>query len=75
MSRQFDFDEKKSAQENISAFLSYVESFEPVFGALLRKHMNKMLPLPESGIRSSARASFNSEIKKLLDQAVVESAK
>jgi len=38
---------------------------------LLRKHLDKMLPLPDATKRSTERASFNGEIKKLLDAALV----
>lgn len=74
MAATFDFDEKKSAQENISDFLKHIESVEPVLGPLVRKHIGKMLPLPEAvNARSVARALFNAEIKTLLDQALVSS--
>lgn len=67
MSGQFDFDEKQNAQENIESFLSYIESTNKGLGQLLRKHLDKMLPLPDASKRSAARASFNAEIKKQLD--------
>lgn len=35
MAVQFDFDEKKTAQENIEDFLSHVESTNPTPGAAL----------------------------------------
>jgi len=71
MSGQFDFDEKKTAQENIESFLSHVESTNKGLGQLLRAHLGKMLPLPEdSGRRSAGRAAFNAEIKKQLDAAL-----
>jgi hypothetical protein len=71
MAVQFDFDEKKTAQENIEDFLSHVESTNPALGPLLRKHLDRMLPFPDAARRSAARASFNGEIKKLLDAAHV----
>ena len=71
MSGQFEFDEKKTAQENIDDFMRHIESTNTGLGALLRKHINKLLPLPDPGKRSAARASFNTEIKKLLDAALV----
>lgn len=74
LSTQFEFDEKKTAEENISSFLAHIESTHKVFGPLLQKHIARMLPLPEANVRSTARASFNAEIKKLLD-AVLEATK
>ncbi len=71
MAGQFDFDEKKTAQENIEAFLSHIESANPALGPFLRKHLDKMVPLPDATKRSAARASFNGEIKKVLDAALV----
>lgn len=71
MAGQFHFDEKKSAQENIEDFISHIESTNTALGPLLRKHLDKMLPLPDASKRSAARASFNDEIKKLLDAALV----
>ena len=71
MAGQFDFDEKKTAQENIEDFLSHVESTNTALGPLPHKHLDKMLPLPDATKRSTARASFNGEIKKLLDAALV----
>jgi hypothetical protein len=73
MANQFDFDETKSAQENIDAFLTYIESTNKVLGLLLRKHLDKMLPLPDPNKRSAARASFNAEIKKMLDVVLTAS--
>jgi hypothetical protein len=70
MSGQFDFDEKKTARENIEKFLAHVELTDKVFGPLLRKHLDKMLPLPDQSKRSAARAAFNAEIKKLLDAVI-----
>ena len=67
MAIQFNFDEKRTAQENIEDFLAYVELTNNAFGKLLRRHLDKMLPLPDPSKRSAARASFNAEIKKLLD--------
>jgi hypothetical protein len=70
MAGQFNFDEKKTAEENIEAFLLHVESTNKAFGGLLLKNLNKMLPLPDVTKRSTARASFNSEIMKQLDAAL-----
>ena len=70
MAGQFKFDEKKTAGENIEAFLLYVESTNKAFGGLLLKNLDKMLPLPDVTKRSVARASFNSEIMKQLEAAL-----
>ena len=70
MAGQFDFDEKKTAQENIEDFLTHVESTNKAFGRLLRKNLDKMVPLPDASKRSAARAAFNGEIKKQLDAAL-----
>ena len=68
MAAQFDFDEKKTAQENIEEFLAYIEGTNKVVGQILRQLLPRMLPLPDDPTkRSAVRASFNSEIKKLLD--------
>jgi hypothetical protein len=74
MSRAFEFDEKKSAQENIADFLTYIDSIDDAFAALLRQNIGKMLPLPEAAGRGTVRAAFNCEIKKKLD-AVLAAAK
>jgi hypothetical protein len=71
---EFEFDETRTAEENISSFLAFIESTDKVFGPLLQKHIARMLPLPEANVRSTARASFNAEVKKLLD-AILEAAK
>ena len=71
MPGQFDFDEKKTAQQNIEDFLAQVESNNGTLGQLLRKHLKNMIPLPEEpNKRSAARAAFNGEIKRLLDAAL-----
>ena len=70
MAGQFDFDQTMTAKENIERFLLHVESGNKAFGLLLRKHLDKMLPLPDATKRSAARASFNGEITKQLDAAV-----
>lgn len=68
MAGGFNFDENKTAQENIDDFLAHVEATNKAFGPLLRKHLDRMLPLPsDATTRSGARASFNGEIKMLLD--------
>jgi len=67
MAGQFDFDERKSAQENIEAFLAHIESTNKGLGRLLRKNLDKMLPLQDPNKRGAARSSFNAEIKKKLD--------
>jgi hypothetical protein len=70
MSVRLDFDTKKTAQENIEDFLAHVEATNTDFGRLLRAHLDKMLPLPEASRRSIARAAFNAEIKKRLDDVL-----
>ena len=70
MSHAFEFDEKKSAQENIADFLTHVDSIDKTFAALLRQNIDKMLPLPEVARRGAVRAVFNGEIKKKLDAAL-----
>jgi hypothetical protein len=70
MNGQFDFDDKKTAQENIDDFLAHVESTNRAFGRLLRKNLDKMFPLPDASKRSAVRASFNDEIKRQLDAAL-----
>lgn len=70
MSHAFEFDEKKSAQENIADFLVHIDSIDKTFAALLRQNIDKMLPLPEVARRGAVRAVFNSEIKKKLDAAL-----
>jgi hypothetical protein len=67
MLEQFSFDENKTAQENIEAFVVHIESTDKLFGGLLRKHLDKMVPLPDQAKRSAARASFNLVIKQTLD--------
>jgi hypothetical protein len=73
MTGQFDFDEKKTAQENIEAFLAHAELTNKAFGQLLRKHLPKIFPLPDSSKRGAARVAFNAEIKKLLDAVLAAS--
>jgi hypothetical protein len=70
MSHAFEFDEKKSAQENIADSLVYTDSIDKTFAALLRQNIDKMLPLPEAARRGTVRAAFNGEIKKKLDAAL-----
>jgi hypothetical protein len=70
MSGQFEFDEKKTAQENIAAFLAHVESSNQGLGTLLRLNIDKMIPLPEFARRGPVRAAFNGEVKKQLDAAL-----
>ena len=71
MSKPFELDPKKGALENIEDFLSHIEAMNTALGQALRKHIDKVLPLPLDPLkRSAARASFNSEIKKLLDAAL-----
>lgn len=67
MAGQFDFDGNRTAQENIENFLAHLEKTNKAFGQLLRKHLDKMLPLQDPSKRSAMRASFNDEIKKHLD--------
>jgi hypothetical protein len=69
MSHAFEFDEKKSAQENIADFLAHIDSIDKTFATLLRQNIIKMLPLPEVAKRGTVRAVFNGEIKKQLDAA------
>ena len=70
MSQPFEFDEKKSAQENIADFLAHIDSIDKTFAALLRQNIHKMLPLPEIARRGAMRAVFNGEIKERLDAAL-----
>lgn len=67
MTGQFDFDENKTALENIEDFLAHVEITDKAFGQLLRKYLVKMFPLQDPSKRGAMRASFNAEIKKHLD--------
>ena len=70
MLHAFEFDDKKSAEENIANFLAHIDSIDKTFAALLRQNIDKMLPLPEVARRGAARAVFNGEIKKKLDAAL-----
>jgi hypothetical protein len=64
MAGQFEFDEKKTADENIEAFLSHIESVNKAFALLLRNNLDKMLPVVrQSGlamlmVRISSRVSL-----------------
>ena len=70
MAAQFDFDEKKTTDENINDFLQHIASINKPFTQLLCKHLNKMLPLQDSTKQGAARALFNGEIKKQLDASL-----
>jgi hypothetical protein len=70
MTGRFEFDPKKTSHENIADFLTHVDSIDKAFGALLRRNIATMLPLPDVAKRSASRATFNEEIKKALDSAL-----
>lgn len=70
MTKPFEFDEKKTAKENIADFLAHVDTIEPAFSTLLRNNIGTMLPLPDAAKRGAARAAFNGAIKKQLDSAL-----
>jgi hypothetical protein len=70
MRQPFEFDQNKTAQENITDFLTHVDSIDSAFGGLLRRNIGTMLPLPEVAKRGVARAAFNGEIKRQLDLAL-----
>ncbi len=68
MTTGFAFDDKKSAEDNIADFISFIESQHPGLGPILTKHIQRILPLsPDPNKRSTDRNSFNSEIAKILD--------
>jgi hypothetical protein len=47
-----------------------VDSSDVAFGALLRRNIGTLLPLPDVAKRSASRATFNEEIKRALDSAL-----
>jgi hypothetical protein len=72
---RFAFDDQKSAEQNIADFMSFIDTQYPQLGPIFTTHIQKILPLsPEPNKRAADRASFNREIRKILD-AVCAAAK
>ena len=57
MSKPFELDPRKNAQDNIEDFLSHIELENPALGQALRKHINKVLPLPLDPVKGLGAAA------------------
>jgi hypothetical protein len=72
------FDETRSFDNNLEAFLNYMAVEDPELGAILRAHVSKLLEATDEGRRRAARSAFNSGVRDALDMlasAILEVSK
>lgn len=64
----FHFDPNLPPHDNVERFLLHMESLDAEMGALLRKHLHGLLPIPEvQSHRTEKRRRINEAIAKALD--------
>ena len=68
----FQFDDKKSFDENLDRFLEHMEIEDPDLGAILRLHVDKLKVATDDASRRRARTQFNDSIVAALDEKLKE---
>lgn len=68
MPEVFEFGADQSAEENIELFLRHQEALDLELGAILRKAVDSLLPLPDPGAaRNNKREAANARVIEALE--------